>query len=50
MTGPGGQEDTVPSYLGDHVFKKHTIKVTRGDYSGIVKAMVQHLTEAEVND
>ena len=50
MTGPDGQEDIVPSYLGEHVFKKNTIIVTRGDYSGIVKDMVQHLTEAEVNE
>jgi hypothetical protein len=49
LTGPDGQEDTVLSYLGEHVFKKNTIKVQRGDYSGILKEMVQHLTEAEVN-
>ncbi|CAB3983514.1 dipeptidyl peptidase 3-like [Paramuricea clavata] len=47
LPGPDGQEDTVPSYLGEHVFKKNTIKVLRGDYSGILKEMVQHLTEAE---
>jgi hypothetical protein len=49
LPGPDGQEDTVPSYLGEHVFKKNSIKVLRGDYSGILKEMVQHLTEAEVN-
>ena len=37
------------TYLGNHVFKKNTIKVQRGDYSGVLKGMVHHLTEAEVN-
>ena len=50
LKGPDGQEDTVTSYLGNHVYKKNTIKVLRGDYSGILKEMVRHLTEAEVNE
>lgn len=49
LTGPDGKEDTVPSILGDHVFKENTIKVVRGDYSGILEVMVEHLIEAEVN-
>lgn len=48
MVGPLGQEDIVQTWLGDHIYKDATIKISRGDYSGILKNMVECLIEAEV--
>ncbi|XP_046841556.1 dipeptidyl peptidase 3-like isoform X2 [Xenia sp. Carnegie-2017] len=47
MVGPLGQEDIVQTWLGDHIYKDATIKISRGDYSGILKNMVECLIEAE---
>lgn len=46
--GAGGEEDKVVAVLGSHEFKGCTFKVERGDYSGILKKVVENLDKAKV--
>lgn len=43
-----GEEDKVVAILGSHEFKGHTFRVERGDYSGILKKVVENLDKAKV--
>ena len=49
MPGPCDKKDTVTSFLGPHTYKKNSITVERGDFSGIMEKIVKNLEEAEVN-
>ena len=46
--GASGEEDKVASLLGSHKFKGCTFRVERGDYSGILRKVVENLERAEV--
>ena len=46
--GPNGESDKVSSVLGDHKYKNSTIKITRGDYSPLMKRVVRNLELAKV--
>ncbi|KAM7447258.1 bifunctional diacylglycerol diphosphate phosphatase/phosphatidate phosphatase [Porites harrisoni] len=45
--GASGEEDKVASLLGSHKFKDCTFRVERGDYSGILRKVVENLERAE---
>ena len=47
--GANGEEDKVTSVLGSHEFKGCTFRVERGDYSGILKKVVENLERAKVH-
>ena len=47
--GTNGEEDKVASILGSHEFEGCTFKVERGDYSGILKKVVENLEKAKVH-
>ena len=46
--GANGEEDEVAAILGSHEFKSCTFRVERGDYSGILKNVVENLEMAKV--
>ncbi|KAL9953202.1 hypothetical protein ACROYT_G040579 [Oculina patagonica] len=45
--GASGEQDNTAAVLGSHEFKGCTVKVERGDYSGILKKVVEHLDKAK---
>lgn len=47
--GPSGEEDTMATLIGSHEYKGCTIKVTRGDYSGLLRRVVESLEKAKVH-
>ena len=46
--GTDGEEDKVVTVLGSHEFKGCTFRVERGDYSGLLKRVVENLEKAKV--
>ena len=46
--GADGEEDKVVTVLGSHEFKGCTFRVERGDYSGLLKRVVENLEKAKV--
>ncbi|XP_068682622.1 dipeptidyl peptidase 3-like isoform X1 [Montipora foliosa] len=45
--GANGEEDKVAAILGSHEFKSCTFRVERGDYSGILRNVVENLEKAK---
>lgn len=45
--GENGEEDKMTAILGSHQFKGCTFRVERGDYSGILKNVVENLEKAK---
>jgi len=45
--GASGEKDNIAAVLGSHKFKDCTFKVERGDYSGILKKVVENLEKAK---
>jgi len=45
--GASGEKDNIAGVLGSHEFKDCTFKVERGDYSGILRKVVDNLEKAK---